>query len=494
MKSRPRSTDPAPETFAFIFRQARDNANSTTMDWDERAESTHHKQCLEWFKTFRLGKNRIPEWVSAYRNNHVCEIVDQSCGSFNWCCKVRFQDGLTWMVRFAVAGKAMDRDGKLRREVAIMSLVKEKTTIPVPTVHAWGLSAENPLELGPFIIMDFIEGHSLRDLWQQQPSPAIGRTLRHDIDDRNLRIVYRQLCKYLLELAELEFPQIGSLALGKNNSICVHETPLTLKMQEIEAHGGVSVGRESTHLSLDGHRKADPLRVENGPKCFSSATEYFSYVADQDLEHLQKQPNSVDNAEDARAKYIFRNLFKSAIPLFVCPEHDTSTSRVLNDDLRFGNILVTSPSDLTIVAILDWEWTYCAPYQMFYSPPRWLLMRNPIQWSTPEQDRYDQLLRVFLEELEAVETLNKGSRGLGDKERLSELMRRSMGDGKFWFHELIHECFEGAENLAWRALRNLRPEIDELPRVPEPEVENFVEQKMKQLERYKAELASSAMQ
>ncbi|RDL35414.1 uncharacterized protein BP5553_07345 [Venustampulla echinocandica] len=49
-------------------------------------------------------------------------------------------------------------DEKVGTKVEAMSLIREKTTIPIPQIKAWGLAASNPLGLGPFIIIDFIDG------------------------------------------------------------------------------------------------------------------------------------------------------------------------------------------------------------------------------------------------------------------------------------------------------------------------------------------------
>ncbi|KAE8399978.1 hypothetical protein BDV37DRAFT_258992 [Aspergillus pseudonomiae] len=62
------------------------------------------------------------------------------------------------MVRFAVPGRVMNGDEKICHEAATMQFIKDKTNIPVPSIIAWGLSDENPLGLGAFIIMEFIEG------------------------------------------------------------------------------------------------------------------------------------------------------------------------------------------------------------------------------------------------------------------------------------------------------------------------------------------------
>jgi hypothetical protein len=88
--------------------------------------------------------------------------------------------------------------------------------------------------------MDFVPGgESLHHLWRQSPDEAV---LRSDISEGDLRTVYRQVAGIYLELSKLEFPHVGSLCIRDDQSIHADLGPLTLKMQEIEAYGGVKVG------------------------------------------------------------------------------------------------------------------------------------------------------------------------------------------------------------------------------------------------------------
>ncbi|KAF2756790.1 hypothetical protein EJ05DRAFT_539672 [Pseudovirgaria hyperparasitica] len=441
------------------------------MEWDERAEHANVMASDEWFTKFRIRRGPpIANWVSSFRSDHPSEVVEDLCGSFNWSCRVRFEDSVEWLVRFAVPGRVMDGDEKLRREVSVMHLLREKTKIPVPKVHAWGLSKDNALGLGPFIIMEYIPGgESLGHLWRESNEKRI---LRSDISERDLRTVYRQIAGFYLELSKLEFPNVGSLSMKDDESIQADLGPLTLKMQEIEAHGGVKVG---------GNRSTT----------FPSARDYFDYVAEQDMEHLCEQPSSVDNDDDARAKFRFRHHFNAIIPRFVADEYNQTGFRLMCDDFRYGNMIVNNAKDLKIIAVIDWEWTYAAPYQMFCSAPRWFLIKPPMFWTAPngsEYERYNACLEIFLEELEQEESDRyKVTPQLEPLNRLSGLMRKSMTDGRFWFHELIYDCFTVAENTAWKAIRDIYPNTDELAPISEPELEKFVKKKMEDLAAYKAE-------
>ncbi|KAH9222569.1 hypothetical protein DL95DRAFT_420989 [Leptodontidium sp. 2 PMI_412] len=289
---------------------------------------------------------------------------------------------------------------KVRHEVATMQFIKAETKI-----------LDSPLGLGAFIIMDFIEGEPLGKILETLPEPESGQDVTHD------------------------FPRIGSSS-RIDHDTCVDSRPLKLKMNETERHGG-----DNTSSSMT----------------FSSATEYFHHVAEQDLQHLCKQPNSIDDVDDARSKYIHRSIFKAMLPRFVSDKHNNGPFKLICDDFRFGNILVNNATDLKIVAVVDWEWAYAAPYQMLYSPPQEEESKRARDVAPPPASK---------------------------DERMSSLLQQSMDDGKFWFHELVYSSFESADNPAWAAIRGIIPNLNDLAIVTDTELNAFVEGKMEQLRQY----------
>jgi hypothetical protein len=471
------------------------------MDWNDLAENAHYEDSLLWSGRFNEARgSAIANWVSTFRNNLACEVVGDYYGSFNWSCRVRFKDGEEWMVRFAVPGRAINGDEKVQKEVATMQFIKAETRIPIASVIAWGISKDNPLKLGAFIIMNFIHGESLGKILEVLPRPESGQILKPDIDDNDLNIIYRQIANILLELSEHDFPQIGSLTRINSTRTCIDSRPLTLKMNEIQCHGGVGVGGKLAFPSSYQSQYA-PLTFSNighVSRTFSSATEYFHHIAEQDLQHLHEQPNDIDDVDDARRKYLHCSIFKAIIPHFVSPKHDHGPFKLNCDDLRFGNILVNNAKDLKIVAILDWEWTYAAPYQMLCSPPRWLLIKKPIDWVVRDPplesyfSQYKSYFEKFVKILEEEERkrLKDAPMTSSADEKMSSLMRQSMDDGKFWFHELVYSCFESPGNPAWTAIRDILPNLDDFATVSEIEVNSFIKDKMGQLQQYHIEWAA----
>lgn len=196
---------------------------------------------------------------------------------------------------------------------------------------------------------------------------------------------------------------------------------------------------------------------------FPSTSKYFKYVVDQDMKYLCEQPNSVDGVADARAKYKLRHQVNSNIERFIDKKYDETSFRLVCDDFRYGNLIVNNESDLKIIAVIDWEWTYAAPYQMFCSAPRWLVTKPPILWDMPngfQRIQYHGCLEIFLEELKCEEDKRiEAQPELKHSDRLSDLMRESLRNGQFWFHELIYDCFTSGDNTAWTAICEMYPDI-----------------------------------
>ncbi|KAM0430882.1 hypothetical protein ACHAPT_005515 [Fusarium lateritium] len=136
-------------------------------------------------------------------------------------------------------------DEKVETEVATMNLLREHTNIPIPEVKAWGVSSNNELGIGPFIITSFVEGVNLGDVLQDHDDPY-SRQMRPDISDANLETIYRQIVRFNLQLSKLGFSHIGSLSatsqIGDGGcAATIHTQPMSWKMHETLNVGGVDV-------------------------------------------------------------------------------------------------------------------------------------------------------------------------------------------------------------------------------------------------------------
>jgi hypothetical protein len=162
-------------------------------------------------------------------------------GGYNTCQKFLFGDDVVWLLRFPKVGRISDElaDEKVAIEVEVLSLIRERTSIPVPKIHSWGLGADNPLGLGPFILMDFIEGTCLTDCLGNPEAATPVRLMREDISDSDVEFLFRQMANIQLQLFQLNFDRIGSLPTPKTG-FPAPIRPLTWKVHEIIHAGGVN--------------------------------------------------------------------------------------------------------------------------------------------------------------------------------------------------------------------------------------------------------------
>lgn len=186
---------------------------------------------------------RLCQWVSTFHPNKLPCVLDGTFhhGAFNAGMKMVFSDSTAWMVRFPRCGMVCEdyTDEKVAMEVSALNLIRSTTTIPTPTVRAWGPAASNTLGLGPFIMMDFINGVSLSSLLQD-PNAEPSRVIREDISDSDIEVIYRQLANFLLQLFKLDFDQIGSLPSPQTEYPSpTPPRPLTFKARTILQDGGV---------------------------------------------------------------------------------------------------------------------------------------------------------------------------------------------------------------------------------------------------------------
>ncbi|KFY70604.1 hypothetical protein V498_10302, partial [Pseudogymnoascus sp. VKM F-4517 (FW-2822)] len=311
---------------------------------------------------------------------------------------------------------------KVRAEVATMRFIAEKTDIPVPTVIAYGMADDNPTGLGPFIITTFINGTLLGEMLKADSVDEQGdKVLRSDMPDSTLEVVYRQIADIILELAEHDFDQIGSLSVHDDDTWSIGSAPLTLNSNELARCGNVHV--ES--------------------RVYSTTSDYLLDIAEQNILHLEQQRNRISSSSDARRKYTARHLFRAAVPSFVSRRYNQGPFKLFCDGFRPGNILVDDSFKIT--GIIDWEWCYAAPFQFTYSPPRWLLLKEPAYWNSNSDydllDTYLSKLEIFLRVLGEQEHHRKSVTSHSADPSLSSLMRRSITDNTFWFHEAARDSF-----------------------------------------------------
>ncbi|KAL5121973.1 hypothetical protein ACEQ8H_000189 [Pleosporales sp. CAS-2024a] len=446
---------------------------------EAKAEATVQGKLWEDRLNTTYQNGSLCAWVSSFHRDHLsCQLADTVPyhGSYNAGLKFIFGDDTVWLLRFPRVGQVHDdyADEKVAMEVAAINLIRRDTTIPVPKIEAWGVASQNPLGLGPFLIMEFIGGGiSLDDLFKDVHGGT--RLVRDDLTDTEIATIYRQFTNFLLQLFKLDFDHIGSLD-SPRPELHFPVRPLTWKVHDILQSGGVNTFGERS-------------------RGFTSTTEYFQYVAEQDWEQLVHQTSSTYDQYDAMAKYRSFKALQSVIPDYVHREYDRSKFKLICDDLGLANLMVRSRNDLTIIGVVDLEWSYIGPAQLFGSAPWWLLMDRPTNqvWDCHDGEpvqitnRYIRYLDMFKRILEEEEAKTPGY----ENHELSRLVRWSEDSGAMWLHMLLSTGFNGPDSFPFtRLIQHIgEGEWEKRKReASDDEVAAFGAKKLRQLEQYNQDL------
>ena len=324
--------------------------------FDELAETDGDEEFKAWVSDVYDAKQKIIDFVSSRREGHpVGEFDGYLKGSSNLSLVIiiRFDDGgPKAVIRFPKPGITATklRDEKVKNEVQVLEFLREKTTIPVPRVVSWGMTKDSPAHLGPFMIMESVDGLSLATILQQPTENARDEVvLKTDVDDTKLDYFYEQLADYMLQLSRLDFTTIGAITKNSSsNEWDASARPLTYNMNELRT--------VVSKVPTDG----DPTAP------FTSANSYLHSLADEHLVHLQTQRNLANNRDDAKRRFIARHRFKELISRY-CTD-DFGPFKLYCDDLQPSNMLA-DPDTLRITAVLDFEFTNAMPAQFTCDPP-----------------------------------------------------------------------------------------------------------------------------
>ncbi|KAL3459333.1 hypothetical protein BJX64DRAFT_301427 [Aspergillus heterothallicus] len=281
-------------------------------------------------------------------------------GAYNITFQMKCKNDDRTIIRFPVPGATQFPEEKTRNE----------TSIPVPFIYRWGTRRDSPLQLGSFIIMDYINHEtSAYDALNMPDYRKEDRgVLDPDIDESKLELIYRQLANILLELSRPSLPKIGPL-----------------------------------------HQLGTLPRSTLPQTAFTSTYSYFEALADLHFAHLTNQRNdAIESADDCRRKFVARFLFRK-----LARDHrltsgwsslDKGLFKLWCDDLRPANFLLDRAWKVT--GVVDWEFTYAAPVEFTYAPPWWLLLERPEYWSNGIHDwctEYECRLPTFFQAMKEQE-------------------------------------------------------------------------------------------
>ncbi|KAJ5573983.1 uncharacterized protein N7459_008410 [Penicillium hispanicum] len=443
------------------------------MDYHKCLDYLHQVEEDIWVDLINEARidGRLCDWVGTLLPEKApCRLIGGFLnGSYNLCQKFAFSDGAVMLLRLPRASSVASHyaDEKVAMEVEALRLIRKNTDIPVPLVHAWGLSDKNMLGLGSFILMEFIDGVCLKEVFTEN-----SRVLKEGVPDYDIERIYRQMSNFMLQLFKIDLPHLGSLPTPVTH-FSPPIRPLTWKVHDILQNGGINTFGDRS-------------------KGFETTTQYFRYILEQDVQQLQQQPNSVAGKENAVSRYASLQILGSMMPSMIHQQYEQGPFKLICDDLGPANVIVKSRNDLTIVGVVDLEWVYAGPAQLFASAPWWLLLDRPIneEWDfvagePPDiSQRYFKALEMFKRALEEEEA--KLSEHI--TKEVSELVTWSENSGAIWLHMLLSSGFFDWFSFPCMQLRQRmgverwRAHMEDLKDTEQ--VKEFVARKLRELECY----------
>jgi hypothetical protein len=218
-------------------------------------------------------------------------------------------------------------------------------------------------------------------------------------------------------------------------------------------------------------------------------TEYFQYVIEQDWKQLLYQPNSIYGESNARTMYESLSVLKTLIPKFIHPEYNCTRHKLICDDLSLSSVIVRSKDDLTIIGLIDFEWSYIGPAQLFGSAPWWLLGIRLNNVDTYYDKNHPEMAGRFLKYLEIFKrVLNEEEDSMPENQEkeLSRLVEWSEASGAMWLHMLLSCGFNHPQNLPFVQLQQIIgfQQWGDLKRQFQGTEDAFVDGKLSDLEQY----------
>ncbi|RFU32980.1 hypothetical protein B7463_g3313, partial [Scytalidium lignicola] len=141
---------------------------------------------LAWNQRLRESLPTLVKEI-ADRFGITSEYEYLSLGSFNCCYRLK---GLHAIVRFPILSKSTFRHEKTNDECMIMTYISQYTSIPVPKL----LAAES-YDLGPYMVLSFVDATRLSDHLKAQSDPLAPIILQPDIDTTILARAYRNMAR-----------------------------------------------------------------------------------------------------------------------------------------------------------------------------------------------------------------------------------------------------------------------------------------------------------
>lgn len=255
-----------------------------------------------------------------------CSVVSPPMsGSYNVVYELRFFDATSWVIRIPVDEWGPANARSMQLDITTIEYIMTRTTVPIPTLHAYSCDTNNPLQ-HPYMIMDMVQGTLLIDIWYDSSWWSGARTKEN---------LLNSLAAHMVELATLEFDKIG-------------------RLDRVQPDGPYFIAPfpEAAGMFGDGKGPGGEL----GP--FSSVHEYFMALLEA------RRARNGNNSMLA--------LLQMYVGALVDPRYDSAPFHLGHPDLEIQNIIVDNETG-KVAALIDWDGVGIGGRQIHaLSYPLWL--------------------------------------------------------------------------------------------------------------------------
>ncbi|KAF7857309.1 hypothetical protein EAF04_009550 [Stromatinia cepivora] len=373
---------------------------------DRIVQSRVHRERDQFIAT--ICEDDVCRLASSYHDGDLCSFFKSLVrGSYNICYFVHFtsnnsnEDVEKWVVRVPLAPcLAYGGNTKLESEIATMQLVRDKTTIPLPKIHAYSLG-EGHEPLSSFIILKYIEGQKL----------SYGQL--RDLSDEQREHLYTSLADVHIQLRKLEFPSIGCLTrVLEGFEVRKKFNTIDINMQELEG-----LQPSKIQKSFCDHRNL-----------LTSANDYTAMLLQIADNAFAEGRSSVSDEEQGEDALYHLHIFCKYAESWVDHSLDQGPFVLVHGGFEPFNLI---------------EWSRVVPLQ-FFKPPLWL--KNPDTTKLAYNFVYKDYLKRFDQFLEIVRTREREKYG---NQLLADEWTKAKENSGF----LVANALENWTNMDWFANR-----------------------------------------
>lgn len=255
-----------------------------------------------------------------------------------------------------------------------------------------------------YLVMDYIEGTSVRILWETWDE------LRNCQDRRSN--LFKDLSRVMLSLSQLPLPRIGSWTLDSNGVLQLSNRPLTLRLQQLENMGiSTNIDRSLTYAATDAY--------------------YLDLLSCHDNRILH-QRNSIIDEEDGRAQKAKLTVMRALFSYFTSRDLRHGPFVLRLTDLHQSNIF--ADHDWHIKCIIDLELACSLPVGTM-RPPYWLTGSPADALVSQQLDNFSKAHHEFMEIFEEEEKSLPPRDG--DASYRTDIMRTGWKIGNFWYLQAL---------------------------------------------------------